>query len=128
MKIEKIDITKTLIDIPENRDRMDFVQREPLSAFSIPEGQIPLSAMMSATKKTYLVQKVGYDIDKAKSYLVSVDEREIFNDLISITDTLFNRAVEKKTEHYRDLIGVELYEQRAGIKRLPFWRRLFNRF
>ena len=128
MKIEKIDIVKTLIDMPDGRDRMDFVTREPLKAFTIPEGEVIPEMMISATRKTYLVQKCTYEKDPPKAYLVAVDEKETFNDLLKITDNLLNRAVERKTDFWKDTITEELIYQKHRIKMLPWHKRLFNKF
>ena len=132
MKVEKIDIKKELLDVPDNRDRVDFIEREPLSAYMIKEGEMPPNIEMSASKKTYLIQRVGHFKKIIKNYLVAIDDRELFNELIQITDDLLNRAVDKKTDFWKDRLVEELdrqkWEIKRQIKKLSWYRRLFNKF
>ena len=128
MKVEKMDIKKELIEIPDNRDRIDFCERKPITAYITKENEIPSYVEMTAIKKTYLGRKMTYENDPPKNYLVAIDDKELFQDLIQITDDLFNWAVEKKTNFWREKLIEELDEQKWRIKNLSWWRRLLKRF
>jgi len=130
MKIEKIDIKKELIEIPDGIPYMDFVERPDLSQMVLKDGQIPTQEI-STTRKRYEVQKVHHNYEGTKNYLVSVDERGLFQDLIKTTDSCLERLVEKRTEFYQREIENWQYKfesQKEYIKSLPFYKRLFNKF
>ena len=138
MKVEKIEIKKELLDIPEGRDRMDFAIIPPMVAMSVREGEI-LSDSVTAQKVTYMVEQVWTMVDGYKNYLVKVDDRKLFQDLVKITQDMVDKQVFEKTEKLHK--DVKLARQQAfeeiknarwsvsmAIKKLPWYTRLFNNF
>ena len=132
MRVEKIDITKELIDMPEGRDRMDFLIRKDIKPYILKQGDNPPNFSETAEKKTYIIQSCGFLRHSVKNYLVPLDDQDLFQDLIEITENMFNRAVEKKTDYYKELVVNELSYQarqiKKGIKELPWYKRLFKMF
>lgn len=73
-----------------------------------------------------------------KNYLVKVDQRGLFEELIEITncmiDSRVNKEIEKKLnrgqfvtrEHYEDMLKMTERQSIAYMQRLPWWKRLFN--
>jgi hypothetical protein len=138
MKVEKIDIKKEVLDIPRGKEYMDFIERREMSSLMCKDGEIPPYIEMTANKVRYLVQKVFQPRPRRengvkpfaedKYYLVKIDDRDLFNELLEIRDSLLNELVDKKTNYYRELIVEELDYQKGRIKRLPWYKRLFNMF
>lgn len=128
MKVEKIDITKELMDIPDRQSWIDFAFWNPIDPQFVSDGSIPSGTMTGRTRR-YEVEKVKrYGETDYVNYLVSVDDRRIFQDLIAISDSTFRRAVDDKTNFYMDWMKREMDQQRWKIKGLPWWKRLFKKF
>jgi hypothetical protein len=137
MKVEKIDIKKEVMEIPDNRDRVDFAIREPLRLV-MNEGEMPLDYDMVSGRETYLVQKLSDPFRKeVRHYLVKVDQRELFNDIIHIQDGLINEKItDAVAKAGRDWLNYDLPKllekenrrTRGTIKQMPWYRRLFKKF
>jgi hypothetical protein len=128
MKVEKIDIKKELMEIPDGKQWIDFAFWEPIEARFVNYGDIPRGTI-TGRQGRYEVQKLKHSTEKEpKYYLVAVDDRRIFQDLVMISDSTFNQAINDKTDYYKDWMKRELQEQRGRILELPWWKRLFKRF
>ena len=129
MRFEKIDITKTAIEIPDGRTFVDFVVRDAVSAkISAADCEVTPSFMIGGTDR-YQVQVLKRKVDEQPiNYLIKLDDHKIFQDLLKVSDETFKRAVGEKTDFYRDWMKRELENQRYTIKRLPWWERLFKKF
>jgi len=129
MRVEKIEITKTLIEIPDGRTFVDFAVRDSVSAkISAVDCEVTPSFMIGGTDR-YQVEVLKRRVDEQPiNYLMKLDDRKIFQDLLKVSDDTFNRAVAEKTEYYRDWMKRELEEQRWRIRHFPWWVRLFKKF
>ena len=107
-------------------------------AMSVREGEI-LSDSVTAQKVTYMVERVWTRIDGYKNYLVKVDDRQLFQDLVKITQDMVDQQVFKKTEKLHEDVKTareqaiqEIRDARwhvvMSIKKLPWYTRLFNNF
>lgn len=116
MKVTKIDICKKVMDV--DRQEMHFAK--------IPNRLIDLGNLsdverVNVERETYRVYKVFVPNEGIKNYLVKVDEIGLFNELLEIsTGTLANRDSEVG-KIVKDSVV-------SAIKRLPWYRRLFNKF
>jgi hypothetical protein len=127
MKVEKLTIKKELMEIPDGSTVIYFHILEPISARLSNDPQIALNSTAFG-KQTFEVQRVSNRRDEPKNYLVAVDDRRIYQELITISDTTFQAAVDRKTDFYKDWMVRELQEQRWKIRNLPWWNRLFKKF
>lgn len=138
MRVEKIDIHKQLMDLPEGSDRFVCMEFPKIDSFVHPNGRIEFTQPDSATKiKTYhVVERHNKLQGQVRRYLVEVDERGIYNDLSQIADITLNNFIQYrenvlKTEAASKL-QAELFHQKgaiiSAIKALPWWKRLFNKF
>lgn len=125
MEVTKIDISKEKMDIPWQQPTVDFVERPPLSVM-VKEGSA-LEQNGSITKRTYHRITVSAR-DGIKQFLIPLDDKGLFQELIKITNDQFEKAIENKTEFWRERVLSELWAQREAIKRLPWWKRLFKKF
>ncbi len=129
MKVEKIDIKREILEIPDGRDRVDFAIRPDLSALPLlNKGEVPQMYDITSKRETYLIRKVAYGSKNPKNYAVKIDDRGLFSELTQITNNMLNEAVEKKTDWWRHEIMKELGEQRWRIRTLPWWKRLLGKF
>lgn len=138
MKVEKVEIKTEMLDIPDDRGRMDFAVIPPISvAMYRNTGEIP-EDNLTAQKVTYEVRHSRYGRTH-KTFLVKLDDREIFNDLFDISNDTFDKAVLEKTADYQSQVkraqdlaiqGIEEAQWRvtSRIKNLSWWKRLFKQF
>jgi hypothetical protein len=102
MKVEKIEIKKELVEIPDGKSWIDFAFWNPIDVRYISDGTVPSGTAVGGNRR-YEVQKVERIADSTPThYLVSVDDRRIFQDLIAISDSSLSAAVDEKTNWYRD--------------------------
>ena len=139
MKVEKIEIKKELMEIPDHQYYVDFAVIPPITAMAfIKEGEVP-TENLTGQKITYQVERVKFPGEDIRNYLVRMDDKKLFNDLIKITDNILEAAVKEKTEKYVsqveftrkqaiEEIRMANYRVATRIKKLPWWKRLFNQF
>lgn len=123
MKVEKIEIKKELMEIDPGKRIVKFAKYGPLMASA--EGETMNAP--SREIEEYIVTTVRED-GEDKNFLVKVDERKLFDELLKVRAGLIEKYVHEKTEYFRmeSYWDVERYKNR--IKSLPWWRRLFNLF
>lgn len=124
MKVEKIDITKELMDIPDGKDRMEFVKMPSLSGIVFKEGVTPLSDTITGERMVYSVEQVREIGEPIRRYLVKESERKLFEDLVVIN----NAKLERRDDTIRQQWYDDIRDTVARIKHLPWWERLFNNF
>lgn len=127
MHVIKIDITKEDLEIPDGKGYMDFALTSPLSAKLRSEG-VDFTISETIQKKSYEVQKVSHDRKEIINYLIPIDDRRLFTDLVQITDDRINDLVNKKTERFAEILDEELWRQKSRIKKLSWYKRLLNKF
>lgn len=128
MKVEKLTIKKELMEIPDGKQIVYFHTWEPISARILNDGEVTPDSAMSAGQQTFEVQKVSNGKDEPKHYLVAVDDRRIYQELVQISDSTFQAAVDRKTDFYKDWMKRELEQQRWKIRNMVWWKRLFKKF
>jgi len=138
MRVERIDIQKQLMDLPEGSDRFVCMEFPKIDSFVHPNGRIEFTQPNNATKiKTYhVVERHNKLQTEVKRYLVEVDDRGIYNDLSQITDITLNKFIEYQRNILRaemaSQLETKLFHQEATIKTniraLPWWKRLFKKF
>jgi hypothetical protein len=128
MKVEKLTIKKELMEIPDGKQVVYFHMWEPISARILNSGEVAPESAMSAGQQTFEVQRVSNGTDEPKNYLVAVDDRRLYQELIMISDGTFQAAVDRKTDFYKDWMAREIQEQRWKIRSLSWWKRLFKKF
>jgi hypothetical protein len=87
---------------------------------------------MHAYRKFYQWEKVHNPFDKdepLKHYLVKVDDLGIFKELIEVSNsTLESKLYRAKEDGFYAGERAGIMECKAKIKKLPWWKRLFNKF
>ena len=129
MKVEKIDIKKEILDIPDNQPIVRFAIRPDLSAILCEEGKVP-SENVTMREEVYEVRKYHKNFgEKEKMYLVRVDDNHLFNELAQITqddlEGLEMNWLEKFMSFKAPIIRKDV---RDSIKGLCWWKRLLKRF
>jgi len=124
MRVEKIDITKELMDIPDGKDRMEFVKMPSLSGIVLKEGVTPSSDTITGERMVYSVEQVREIGEPIRRYLVKESERKLFEDLVVIN----NAKLERRDDAIRQQWYDDIRDTVARIKHLPWWKRLFNNF
>lgn len=124
MKVEKITIQKELLEIPDNQQTIDFNIIPPMAIHTFLEkGEIP-SNDITVQRVTYRVQRV-WNYEKGYSnFLVRLDDRELFDDLLKIQNDILDSIVKEKTKHLNDLVLLARKQAIEGIEnaRIDVWR------
>lgn len=132
MKVKKVDIKTELLDVPENQPYLKVAIRPQITAF-LKEGEY-IPDQVSFKEKTYLFRKVKNQITKdIDIYAVEVNEDKLFTDLVEITQGFVEEEVERALDKERKYCAFELlpktkWEERQRIKKLSWYKRLFNKF
>ena len=124
MKVTKIDIKKEVMEI-ENKPYLDFIEYGPIKMEVLNEGEIP-------TSKRYIVQKVKQGGKEPENLLIPIDERGLFETFLDISNNLLEALISKRVEYLNEEFAKDMQrntvETYTRIKKLPFWKRLFNNF
>lgn len=100
MKAIKIDIKKELIEL--NKPYYDELALKDIDIQTLKDGEVPVFSESIADKIRYEVKKVSNN-GEIKNYLVKLNDREIFNELLEISNSSLKRNEErfyKKGEIY----------------------------
>ena len=116
------------MEIPDGRQTVYFGIWNPISVRTLEDGKTIPDAAMSASQQTFEVQQLKNGFEPPKNYLVAVDDRRMYQDLVKISDSTFQAAVDRKTDFYEDWMDRELRGQLWKIRGLSWWRRLFKKF
>ena len=127
MKVEKIDIKRESIDIPEGNRIVKFAKHPPIEAHIIhDEAQYVNQAIDNI--EVFEVREIKPFGEPVRRYLVKTDENQLFQDLIQIRDELIKEFLDRRSERDHHYFEANLQRQRVAIKNLPWWRRLINDF
>ena len=123
MKVEKIIIHKELLDIPENTRTMHYAIREPImTEFDVVKEEV--------FEVRQWKDNFG-DIDEIRTinYLVKVNDFKLFDVLAKIEQTdVENMEHRWKGEFMMWKAPIIRQQVRDDIKKLKWWKRLFNKF
>ena len=122
----KVDIAQELLALPNN---------EPVDFYQVGDSGVPRSEGVQdiwgpdvKIKRYEVVTKHHLTLDAdnnpgrtKKNYLVPISDREMFEDLVDVSEYLLARLIDKKTKNVAA-------QERARIKGLAWWERLFKRF
>jgi hypothetical protein len=132
MQVEKIIITKELIDIPDGKSEWIEVKLDNQFMGVLHEGREYVPATVTEQRTLWKVQRVRTHTGEEKKYLVKVDDRDIFNELEVVERTTFEshlaKVLHERTRSLEIHYLKELAQQRSKILRLPWWKRLFKKF
>lgn len=117
MQAIKIDITKELIET--NNPVYRVANYKPIDVI-ITEGMDPGKFTTTVEETTYILKTVYNGYEK-RDYFVRVNEQEIFNDLLAISDGDIKKHF-YKGERRGKLYMLNLF---IGFLRLPWYKRLF---
>lgn len=133
MKVIKIDISKEFLDM-EPRPSVDFMKLDDCPQQYAKEGAAFTGLPMGAIKETYLWQRVRTRFDdEERNYLVKVDDKNLFQELIQVGNEISFKweleiRQEAKAEGYMNGRYTGAKNARESIRRLSWWKRLFNKF
>lgn len=119
MLVEQILIEKKVLDLPPGTTRQRFIRRKG-SRVLYSEEQLKVEKEDGIEIEEYEVIEIKSD-EMKRIFLVRVDDRALFSDLINLGNSTIQRKVMKATRYVVE-------EERFRIKRLSWWRRLLNRF
>lgn len=117
MKVEKINITKELLDIPDNQGMMTFLKTNGAVNMGRSLKESSVGGEVEGVKETWLVQRVRDSYGQIKCFLVKVDDKELFGELLEITNSVLKTKIRKALE-----------KERRRIRELSFLKRLLKRF
>lgn len=123
MKVEKIIIKKELMDIP-NQPFYNFFKYKGIPVASYSSDLKDLPAYIDIETETWQVVRVFTPEKTVKKYLVKIDERGLFNELLEITNMFLK---EKAMEAANVIVDIKVKNERRRISALPWWKRLLNR-
>ena len=122
MKVEKIDLKKTILELPSNTRIKDFIV--------IKKNSLPTQV------ETYEVVKVMVS-NNIKNYLVKRNDKQLLQDLLIITQTQIDNIVYARTEEIRsDLNNLHITLGRDNavgrsiineLKNRNLWQRILNK-
>lgn len=124
MKVEKIIIEKELMEIPDHYCSMEFYKFKGEPHLYAAEEMKDLPPFIDFETETYQVVRVYTHDKQKKNYLVKVDERGLFEELIEITNMLLKGKVIKAANI---IVDIKVKNERKRIASLPWWKRLLNR-
>jgi len=141
MKIIKIDIQKTPWFLEKPKEDLRLLKLKDERAFTrLPEDGAILEEFVEYEYIRYLVEEVVRPDGRSEFFLVPVDDRNMFIDLINMSKAAVKRivqqAVEEKNKYWiarnNYLINTTRtaanYNTKVKIRRLSWWKRLFNQF
>jgi hypothetical protein len=120
MQVIKIDVVKKVLDIPENRTNIQFMR--------LPEGR--MVNMGEITPESIKVYTDTYEVfklfnpfaeEKLVNYLIKVGEKGLIDNLVKIENDVIVARMQ----------GAEMagrMNERDSIRKLPWYKRLFNKF
>ncbi len=133
MQVEKINITKELIDMPEGKDYMEYANIPNFREVMVEEVTPSMMASVSYQTEIWRVHEVAGPYGKAKrKYLVKRGEQDLFTDLMEVTKGTLERWKQKIDKQWQrnieDSVKTTMRETTEAIRDLPWWKRLFNKF
>jgi hypothetical protein len=141
MKTIKIDIKKEPWFLEKPEEGLILRRfKEKVETGLLAEGAKVPEQMVSYEQVRYQVEEVVRPSGKSEFYLVPVDDRNMFIDLINISNAeverMIQKAIREKEKYWeeRERRLVEMgrqeakYYTKSNIKALPWWKRLFNQF
>ena len=131
MKIEKINITKEIMDIPDNIPFIKIAkQKNPIGIMN-EKSDIP-DVIQTIEEEEWMVQMVKDMYGQIKKYLVKSDDKKLFTELIKITDSVLAKKIKKEVmkKGLEEELNTQqiVVSERNRIKNLPFWKRLLKQF
>ena len=128
MKIEKINITKEIIDIPDNIPFIKIAKQKSFVGIMKENSDIP-DITQTIEEENWSIQEVKDMYGQIKKYLVKSDNRELFTELLKITDSVLNKKIKKGIDDFKKYdLPLIFKEENKRIKKLPFWKRLLKQF
>lgn len=128
MQVTKINITTEKIDIPKNKIRIRFSKVDNISE-KWREEEVLCASLNRNKEETWEVQRLIISGEKEKFYLVKVDKRDLFTDLLKITDhKLADKIIVALNNFKRKELPEYLEKEIESIKNLSWWKRLFKKF
>ena len=135
MEVIKIDIKKTVMDLvnPEK------VYKERILV-GLPTDDLLAPSAMMYEEVNYQVEEVVDSEGKSKYFMVQVDDRKMFLDLVNISNAEVDIRIQKALEERERDVYIEKkhvvytvemlteYNTILKIKKLPWYKRLFNNF
>lgn len=129
MKIEKINIKKEIINIPNDIPVITILKQKNSAIEIMNEKDNIYNVTENREDEKWIVQEVKDMYGQMKKYLVKSDEQELFTELIKITDSVLNKKIKKRIDDFKKYDLPLLFEkENERIKKLPFWKRLLKQF
>ena len=128
MKVEKINITKEIMDIPDNMLFIKIAKQKSFVAIMKENSDIP-NITQTIEEENWMVQRVKDMYGQNKKYLVKTDDKELFTELLKITDSVLNKKIKNGIDNFKKYdLPLLFKEENERIKKLPFWKRLLKQF
>lgn len=134
MKVIKVDIKKEFLEIPDRSRVWREVEYPRGTAKLMRIGEEAPPEMITVTETVYEVMQVCEDskTKELKNYLVKIDDQKMFRELVDISETVVQRRIGEVLEEFRINYLEEkdeiVADTEARLKKLAWWKRLFNKF
>lgn len=129
MKVIKIDIKKEVIDAPPSAKFLRYRTVTPLNTQILISDQSQLGSFEQKHDKYTIMRLKFPDWPEVKNFAVKVDEENLFHDLLNVRTGFIRQEVEKElTKELEVELAFTKDRVIKGIKRLPWYKRLFNQF
>lgn len=131
-KVTKIDIKKEILDVRPGVPYLKFAIRDQMNMI-MKEGSVAPSVMTLKEKIYFIRQVYNPETGLKEAYAVEESDDKMFRDLIAVSNGYIEERISKGIQDFRehflvyDIPRIEagIY---AGIKKLSWWKRLFNKF
>lgn len=130
--VKKIDIETR--ELPEDKPYYYEAVRPDISVM-IKQGEntpVDLNCTQIAYERMRLINP---ETNESSNYFVNVDDRKLWNELVSVSDGFINSKIEQGVQRFRDqfitwdLPKIEQRQYKKGwsdFKKLPWYKRLFT--
>jgi len=115
---------------PECTTLTEYISKNPIKTLS---DHMKSNDFIQGEKKVYNIYEVHNPYRNPTNQYFAVDEQELLDNVLAITRSLFDTKERKAEEHGFNVGKIEGYKQGindtvSAVKKLPWYKRLFNYF
>lgn len=123
--IEEIKTTEQ--DFPDHRPDFKRIKYTGLANMVFKDDEFP-TAPAQFEEEVFNLHKVYDGISTVKNYFVRYDQNGMFSELVSISEDTIQKRINKELGMREDMIYEAEEKLIMKIKKLPWYKRLFNKF
>jgi hypothetical protein len=123
--IEEIKTTEQ--EFPDQRPDFKRLKYTGLANMAFKDGELP-TAPAQFEEEVFNLHKVYDGVSTVRNYFVRYDQKGMFSELVSISEDTIQKRINKELGMRKDMIYEAEEKLVMKIKKLPWYKRLFNRF